>query len=234
MGQPLHDKSPAFCLVIFGSENSFNNIDVLNRWRYVQKELNKSEITIFGFSSDADRRCLKAMRIQSGLLSSISLENKDSPYGPYFQCKYGIHSPVYIQDAVHIGTKMKTTLLKPNVVLLMERFFVSKDFIEKLIEIHLQNLIVTVTKDKHLLCNSDLDNADKMNFRAIDKISSNEVIKLLHGIPESDATIQYLQITRNIIDAFLNKSSSIADRIYKIWYSTFFLRIWRSWLTCKN
>ncbi|KAK4880914.1 hypothetical protein RN001_004233 [Aquatica leii] len=80
MAQPLHDKSPAFCLVIFGSGNSFNNIDVSNRWRYVQKELNKSEITIFGFSSDANPRSLKAMRIQSGLLSSTSLENKDSPY----------------------------------------------------------------------------------------------------------------------------------------------------------
>ncbi|KAK4880910.1 hypothetical protein RN001_004229 [Aquatica leii] len=42
-------------------------------------------MTIFGFSSDADPRCLKAMRIQSGLLSSTSLENKDSPYWPYFQ-----------------------------------------------------------------------------------------------------------------------------------------------------
>ncbi|KAK4872249.1 hypothetical protein RN001_016373 [Aquatica leii] len=83
--QPLHDKSPAFCLVIFGSGNSFNNIDVSNRWRYVQKEFNKSEITIFGFFSDADPRCLKAMRIQSGLLSSTSLENKNSPYGPYLQ-----------------------------------------------------------------------------------------------------------------------------------------------------
>ncbi|KAF5270271.1 hypothetical protein FQA39_LY18880 [Lamprigera yunnana] len=79
-----------------------------------------------------------------------------------------------------------------------------------------------------------LSNADKMNVRAIDKISSNEVIKLIHDMLESNATIQYLQITRNMIDAFLNKSSSITDRIYKIWYSTFFLRIWRSWPTMQN
>ncbi|KAK4878205.1 hypothetical protein RN001_010711 [Aquatica leii] len=165
MPQPLHDKSPAFCLVIFGRGNSF--------------KLNKSEITIFGFSSDADPRCLKAMRIQSGLLSSTSLENKDSPYRPYFQCKYDIHSPVYIQDAVHIGTKMKTRLLKPNVVLPMGRFFVSKDFIEKLIQ--------TYPKNQHFLYMTYLKSQDKMNFQAIDKMTANCVTDLLQELPGSEA-----------------------------------------------
>lgn len=44
-----------------------------------------------------------------------------------------------------------------------------------------------------------------MNFNAIDKMSSENVTNLLKEIPNSEATRQYLILTRNILDAFLLK-----------------------------
>jgi len=68
-----------------------------------------------------------------------------------------------------------------------------------------------------------------MNFEAIDKLSSPLVIKLLQEM-NYRGTAQYLQITRNILDAFLDKSLSVERRIYLIWYSVLFLRAWRAWV----
>lgn len=65
-------------------------------------------------------------------------------------------------------------------------------------------------------------------------MSSVDVINLLPSVPQSDGTCQYLQITRNIIDSFLNKSILIDDIIYKLWYSVLFLRIWRLWIQQQN
>ncbi|KAF5299291.1 hypothetical protein FQA39_LY02464 [Lamprigera yunnana] len=151
MAQPFAEGHPAFSLLLFGSNNKFKGKDVL-------------------------RRFLKGMKINSQLPSTF-----ESKYSPYFQMRFDLDKPVYIQDTVHICTKLKTKLTNPNVTMIMGNCNVSI--------VHLQNLIAEIMKDKHLLCNSDLDNADKMNFRAIDKISSNEVIKLFHDIPESNAII---------------------------------------------
>lgn len=69
-----------------------------------------------------------------------------------------------------------------------------------------------------------------MNFDAIKKISSTNVLNLLNANPKARATKQYLVIVHYVIEAFLSKSTLILDRIYYIWYCTFFLRIWRNWI----
>lgn len=73
-----------------------------------------------------------------------------------------------------------------------------------------------------------------MNFDAIDKLSNMRVIDLLDNIPDSSATKQYLLITRYILDSILEKKITILERVYKIWYSTFFLRIWRYWIKLRK
>lgn len=73
-----------------------------------------------------------------------------------------------------------------------------------------------------------------MNFEAIDRLCSTKVTDLLDKIPKSAATKQFLRTTRFIIDAFLNKEISPEERIYKIWYSIFFMRLWRQWLAKKR
>lgn len=69
-----------------------------------------------------------------------------------------------------------------------------------------------------------------MNYEAIRKISSKNVINLCNEIPKADATKQFLILTNHMIEAFLTKSTSISDRIYYVWHSLFFIRIWRQWL----
>lgn len=69
-----------------------------------------------------------------------------------------------------------------------------------------------------------------MNFEAIDKLSSSCVTDLLKEYENAKATRRLLIITRCILDAYLDKSISIEYRVYLIWYSTFFLRLWRGWI----
>lgn len=71
---------------------------------------------------------------------------------------------------------------------------------------------------------------DKMNFNAIDKMSSLCVTDILKDVPEAQATRQILVLTRYILDSFLDKSLNISRRIYLIWYSNFFFRLWRMWI----
>lgn len=88
MAQPLIENAPAFCLCIFGSDNKFLARDVTRRWKYITEEAEKIGITIEGFASDGDTRCLKAMKIISNLPRPNTSEldyNSNCPYLPYFQ-----------------------------------------------------------------------------------------------------------------------------------------------------
>ncbi|XP_031350432.1 uncharacterized protein LOC116176097 isoform X1 [Photinus pyralis] len=218
MAQPLQDGAAAFCLTLFGSNNTFTHEDVLLRWKYIQQETTNYNIVVDGISSDGDSRCLKAMKIIAGL---PAFSKQETPYSPYFQANFDINNLVPMQDTVHIATKMKNRLLNEKIVLKMGNYEVSKD--------HLTDLINTVSKDKHLLCLSYLDSSDKMNFEAIDKLSSTRVISLLTS-DVCKATRQLLVLTRYILDSYLDKSLSIEERVYLIWYVTLFLRLWRAWI----
>lgn len=41
IAQPIMEKSPPFILQIFGTNNKFSSMDVLNRWKHTETELNK-------------------------------------------------------------------------------------------------------------------------------------------------------------------------------------------------
>lgn len=41
IAQPIKDKSPPFVLQLFGTDNKFKRVDVLNRWKYTKQELEK-------------------------------------------------------------------------------------------------------------------------------------------------------------------------------------------------
>lgn len=132
----------------------------------------------------------------------------------------------YIQDTTHIITKMRTRFLKEGIILQMGNYLATAD--------HLNYLVETVSKDKHLLTSWDLKGEDKMNYTAGEKMCSSSVINNLKQIANTDGTIAYLNIMRYIIISFLNKSTSLSDRVYYMWYSVFFLRIWRAWIKKSN
>lgn len=41
MAQPLKENIPPFLLLMFGTDNKFKTLSVLQRWKYIQKELKK-------------------------------------------------------------------------------------------------------------------------------------------------------------------------------------------------
>lgn len=156
--------------------------------------------------------------------------------------KFDPNLPTVFQDTVHISTKLKTRMLNERISLQMGNQVVSASYVKTLIE--------TFSKDKHLLCLSHLQGKifncetnilslpvlgnDKMNFEAIDKMASDNVIQLLKEIPDAEATAQYLFLTRCILNSFLAKDITAEKRVYLMWYVTFFCRLWRYWLTANK
>lgn len=133
---------------------------------------------------------------------------------------------IYIQDTVHILTKLRTRFLKSNIIIPMGDYFATVD--------HLMELTRTFSKDKHLLTVSDLKPEDKMNFLSAEKMCSTKVLTILADIPNTQATIAYLKIMNYIITAFLDKEVNTEEIIYKMWFGVFFLRIWKIWVKSKS
>lgn len=218
------DNAPFFCLNVFGTNNKFTYEDTLRRWNYLEAEATKFGIQILGFSSDGDTRLLKSMRIKSEFQNSK--DSSSSCSWKWFHTNLS-NSLSYVQDSVHIITKLRTRLLNSKISLQMGEFEATKK--------HLDILISTYSKDKHLLVESDLKAEDKMNFKSAEKIASEMVMNLLEGNhPESLGTVQFLKIMHYILLAFVRKNTTVRDRIYCMWFCIFFLRIWRYWIFKHN
>lgn len=121
-------------------------------------------------------------------------------------------------------------------------------------------LLNLVTKDKHKLREGDLNLNDKMKYGAVERLCSPHVAKLLStfvpgiytifnaklfsnsichfklydGFSGAEATSFYLKLMHLIASSFLDKSLPPLDRIYRIWFSTFALRIWWFWLCSEE
>ncbi|CAG9771449.1 unnamed protein product [Ceutorhynchus assimilis] len=125
--------------------------------------------------------------------------------------KFDPNLPTKVQDTVHISTKLKTRMLNEKISLQMGDKKVSAEVSAN----HLKTLIETFSKDKHMLCASHLQGTDKMNFEAINKMASDNVIQL-RKIPDAEATLQYLLLTRCILNSFLAKDITLERRVYLV------------------
>lgn len=217
VAQPLVEKSPPFCYCLFGSDNKFTADHVLRRWRTTLKMAEEQQIQVLGMSSDGDSRLLKVMKYITKLSSS-----QDVREWPWFHAE--LHPEIIcVQDTTHIGTKLRTRLIKPGISLPFGDFVASVD--------HLKYIISHFSKDQHWLVETDIDSQDKMNFASVLKICNEKVLDLLkNDVPNSDATVLYLCIMRNVLDAFMKKQIRLENRLYQLWYSVFLLRIWRQWI----
>lgn len=217
MAQPLCYKAPAFCLCIYGSDSRFTSQQVSRRWKWMLAEASKHEISILGFSSDGDTRCLKAM-----ISNALHDPKRDSKMSDFYSGFFIIppdRTVAYIQDVTHILTKLRTRLLNGNVVLMMGDYVASSS--------HLREVISQGIKEIHCLTLSDLEASDKMNFDAAVKIINPEILPMLDEIPDTLATKIYLQIMKLVHDSYLSEIISPSDRVYSIWKATFMLRLWR-------
>lgn len=130
----------------------------------------------------------------------------------------------FFQDTVHIGAKLRSRLLKPSVLMPMGQYVVSQT--------HLHHVLKdkSITKLDHGLTSTDLDGKDKQNFRAVMRMTSESVLQYIRKQEDAAATEMYLQLTRDVVDAFLDEDITAERRIFLMWRSTFFLRIWLMWL----
>lgn len=134
---------------------------------------------------------------------------------------------IVIQDTIHIATKLRNRLLKLGIVLPMGTHKVSIDDLLKLMS--------NVHKSVHGLTRTDICPEDRMNFASFQKIVDNRVIEALRKYVEgSEATIKYLQICSQITSCFLETDLAPLERVFKIYYSVYFLRIWRRFIASNR
>lgn len=155
-------------------------------------------------------------------MSARTFTSSSPPRWPWFQAKI-VADDSSCQDSIHIGTKLKRYLLKPSAVIPIGDYLVSRG--------HLVELINTSSKDQHGLTESHINPKDKMNFRAAQIMSDAKVTQLLRTtVPKSEATATFLDMMREVVEAFIDPTLKPLQRIEKIWKWTFFLRMWRSWI----
>lgn len=175
-----------------------------------------TEFIFTGISSDGDSRLLRSMRITSKLPSQSEIPHD---LKNLFYADLNVELKC-VQDTVHIGTKFRTRLLNEKQLIVMGDHMVHPE--------HLRILIRTVEKDQHLLVSSDISASDKMNFKSVRKITDLRVTENLDKhVPKSNATAKFLELMRLSIDSFLDKEITPLQRIYKLWYAVFFLRLWK-------
>lgn len=129
----------------------------------------------------------------------------------------------FVQDHIHIGTKLRNRLLKASIELPMGNKIVSIS--------HLKILINEVQKDIHGLSMKDICPDDRQNFGSLEKMmkpaASNALTNYIVG---SQGTAMFLKICNEITSSFCADDLSPLERVYRIWRAIFFLRIWRKWI----
>lgn len=129
----------------------------------------------------------------------------------------------FIQDIIHLGTKMRNRMLKYSILLPMGNKQVSIA--------HLKILLNEVGKEVHGLVWSDLSTDDRQNFGSLQKVMDSRVLKALEKyVPDSEATVKYIELCKDITQSFLDVSLSPLERISMIWRSLYFCRAWRTWI----
>lgn len=221
MVQPLDPNAPTICLSLFGTDNRYTAEHVVKRWEWIAKNAkDQGDFEVVGFSSDGDGKQLRAM------LHMSVLPKPPNPKWPWFQCSLEAYL-IFIQDVIHILTKLKSRLLCASIIIPMGYYFFASRG-------HIVDLIKNHSKDLHDLTMSLIDGKDKMNYRAVQKLCDEKVINLLRKTPGCEATATYLQMIHDIMEAFLNPTLSPLERISLIWEWVFFLRLWRTWISKTN
>lgn len=134
----------------------------------------------------------------------------------WFNSGSKIQPPFFVQDTIHIATKLSNIFLKnksyPNKLPFGRNYFIQVKHLEFL-----------------------LNPMDRQNFSSVERIFDKKVIDLLTAnVPESEGTIMFLRIVRHIIESYKDINLSPLERIGKIWFATFILRIWRRFIESEK
>ena len=218
MVRPLAVISAPICLALFGTDNKFDYRQVLQRWKWMSKEAEKEGIEVVGYASDGAPQLLKAMYMRTFIRQPTGRK------WPWHCAPLDKSLPFYIQDPIHLLVKLKSKLLKPSIIIPMGENYVATRG-------HIIELIKNVSKDQHELTMSFIEVKDKMNFRAAQKLCAKKVSDLLRSsIHGSQSTAIYLDMMREITDAWMEPSLSPLERVKLLWKWLFFCRLWRKWI----
>lgn len=172
-------------------------------------------ITVIGISSDGDNRLVSAMKE----LTSFDL-NQITTAQPNLK-------PNYIQDTIHIGTKLRNRMLNSSIVLYMGNKVVSV--------VHIKSLLELVPKEIHGLVHSDILPEDRQNYRSLEKIMEDRVLNEMNmNVADCEGTVMYLKLCRLITSSLNAPNLKPIERIYNIWYAVFFLRCWRKYIQSSD
>lgn len=177
----------------------------------------RNGIQVAGFSSDGDNRLLKSMRFNSKFDSPMINNNNE-----WFR---NINENIcFMQDVIHIGTKLRNQLLAPSVFLLIGNRIASIS--------HFKILLNSVSKDEHGLVYSVICPDDRQNYDSLKKIMQPNIREALaKHVIDSEGTIEYMRICYEITSSLYEDDLPPLDRIFRIMRSTFFLRAWRLSIT---
>lgn len=129
----------------------------------------------------------------------------------------------FLQDIVHILTKLRNRLLKASMLFLLGNKLISVS--------HLKILINEVSKAEHGLVFSDICPDDRQNYRSFEKVMEERVVNgLTENVIGSEGTIMYIRLSKDIKISLYDDNVHPLVRIGKIWETTYFLRAWRKWL----
>ena len=128
-----------------------------------------------------------------------------------------------------MAVKLKSRLIRPKIVLPMGNYVAGIHHIRLI-----YNNFGKDGKDEHGLEEGDFNHRDKQSYDAVLHLTSKSMFILLSQIPDARATGVYLEITRCVIDSYLDKELDAFGRVELAWYAVFFMRYWRHWLLLKK
>ncbi|CAF1508847.1 unnamed protein product, partial [Didymodactylos carnosus] len=231
------NQSSSFLISAYGVNSRYTSVDIIRRWSYIYEECNQKGIRMIGFSIDCDSKYLRAMRLAMGFFADVPnsrlFENPDAfvikifPTWTWFFLR-NRQLLLFIQDPIHLATKWRNRMLSKTAQMIIGQQTVNLQ--------HLADIIDDdrLSKIDHGLTISDLNPRDRQNFQSCSKITSEDVLQILHDNTDTQATYLYLQLLKYIIMAYIDKSTPIDDRLYYSWVVVFVCRFWSTWIKYKS
>lgn len=201
----------------------------ITRWNFIREKLHEQNIDVLTISSDSDPKYNSAMRKLSllGLKSNIIATQ-------WFKSGAKLDSErqtFFVQDTPHEATKFRNGFLKTDhnrdKYPFGEKYYLRVE--------HVKHVMEHFPKDQHELNPTVFNSNDRQNYDSVLRMCDKRVTTLMRNhVPESEGTVAFLEMLRDIIDAYRSECLKPLERVYKIWYSVFILRIWREYVSSKK
>ena len=228
VAKPVSAVAPSFVLFLLGTDSKYTHVEIARRWKFVNNELQKRGVTVYTNGADGAGPFLKAMMTESDLFKTASQSNVPESWSFYLMPTLKSNA-LSAQDIIHLLAKLRTRLIIPSNIISIGTEVACRG--------HLTEVLKKFPKARHGLTHRAIDDKDKQNYTSIGllvKPCVESCLKELDTTVKTYGTVVYLTFMRDIRDSFFDKSLSPLRRIYLIWKSVYFARIWRSWLAINN